>query len=503
MHLSELLLSEEYTTASDVENLEITHISYRINELQAGDLFFCIKGSRLDTHTLLPTLFSRGVGAIVVEEEVAPHADSIPILRVASTRASLALAWSRYAGNPASTLSMVGVTGTNGKTSTAYLLDAVLRANGYRTAMIGTLGTFINGVKEAASEDARTLTMTTPDPDILYPFLARAKEAGVTHVIMEVSSHALALEKVTPIHFADALFTNLSPEHLDFHHDMDAYAETKKKLFRMTKHATINCDDACGAAISSAISIPQTRCGILWEADAVASLLTADEQDKYTYFYRYGDIRQLVKLSIAGNYQVYNSLLALSSAIYLGVPCGDACRALSQISYIPGRLQDVSTEEDDIRVCIDFAHTEKALRSLLTGLKRVTKGKLTVLFGCGGERDTLKRPLMGACAMQCADFSIITSDNCRGEDVTAIIKDILAGHTDATTRRVIPDRANAIRYAILSAERHDTVVLAGKGHEAYEIKRDGVHPFNETAIARSALEERRSGHTDRGDTSVL
>ncbi len=495
MRLSELLLREEYSSAFSAEDIHISHITCNINEVKAGTLFICIKGQKVDTHSLFSALCTLGVTAVIAEEgSELPHTDT-PVFYVSSTRRAMACIWNRFVGEPTRYLHFIGITGTNGKTSTAYLLDTILREGGYHTAMVGTLGMYIDGVREGLTDDTRTYTMTTPDPDLLYPFLAKAKLAGVTHVVMEVSSHAISHEKIAPITFTEALFTNLSPEHLDFHHTMDAYADTKKRLFSQCEHATINCDDTCGAAIAVTADCPVTKCGILWQADAVGSQIIADENERYTYFYRYGNIRQLVQLSVAGSYQVYNSLLALTSSIHLGVSAGTACRALGGVTFIPGRLQEVSTDEDDIHVYIDFAHTDAALRSLLSDLRKTTQNRLVVVFGCGGERDTLKRPLMGACAMEHADYTIITSDNCRGEDVTSIIKDILVGHTDPVRRRVIPDREAAIRHAILTAKKNDTIVLAGKGHENYEIKRDGIHPFNEMSIAHHALEKRRMGHT--------
>ncbi len=492
MLLSNLIYPNEYTSATPVSDLMVEHISYHLNDIHPRTLFVCIKGSRMDTHSLISSLPRENVIAIVANEDAVLADTDIPILRVPSTRRTLAYLWDRFVGEPTKELTFIGITGTNGKTSTAYLLESILRACGYSTACIGTLGRSVNGIYETTVDDTRTQTMTTPDPDLLYPFLATAKQAGATHIVMEVSSHALAYEKVAPIQFADAIFTNLTPEHLDFHHTMDEYAEVKKRLFQQTDHATLNYDDACGTAIAATASYPVTRCGILWEGDAAVSQLIEDEDGCYTYFYRNGNIKQLVHLSIPGEYQVYNSALALSSAIQMGISAGDACRALTGVTYIPGRLHKVSSHADDIRVYIDFAHTEAALRSLLNTLRKSCTGRLVLLFGCGGERDTLKRPLMGRCAMELADYTIITSDNSRKEDTSSIIKDILAGHTDTTRRRVIPDREAAIRYTIMNAHKSDTIVLCGKGHEKYEIKKDGIHPFDEAAIANDALCKRRA-----------
>ncbi len=496
MRLSSIFYPNEYTSDANACDIEFSSIAYRLQDIKEGAIFICTKGTKFDSHAIVSSLSARGVVAVIADKKAKVDKTTLPVFYVTSTRRTLAYLWNRFVGDPIQGMTIVGITGTNGKTSTAYFLNRILLACGLNCAMIGTLGLYLNGVPDQKFNDPRVLTMTTPDPDILYPFLAHARECGVTHVVMEVSSHALAYDKVAPIVFSDAVFTNLSPEHLDFHKTMGEYAEAKRRLFVQTKHATINCDDACGAAILSSPPCNATSCGIVWGGDATASQLEQGDSDCYTYFYSKRNIKQKVRLSVSGKYQVYNSLLALTSAIHLDIPAGCATAALSAVSAIPGRLEQVSAHEDDIRVYIDFAHTETALKELLIGLKAITKHNLIVVFGCGGERDVLKRPLMGACAMKYADFSVITSDNSRGEDVKEILKGILHGHQDPNRRKVIVDRERAIQYAILSAEKGDVIVLAGKGHEQYEIKKDGIHPFSESEIARHALELRRAGNTN-------
>ncbi len=496
MKLSSLLFFGEYTSSIDTEKIEITEIVFDIQNASPGCLFVCLKGERHNTHLFIPKLLALGVAAILAEEncpfEIAKEA---PVFYVKSTRRALAFAWSRFCFAPADQMTMIGITGTNGKTSTAYMLDRALRACGCSTAMIGTLGIYLKGEKIALENTENRKAMTTPDPDILFPFLKKAYESGVTHVIMEVSSHALAQEKVAPIRFQEAIFTNLSAEHLDYHHTLEEYAKTKQTLFLQTDHATINIDDSCGAAFAVSLSCPRATCGILWNAEANASQITETEKGEYSFFYQYKAIKQIVSLSLCGKFQIYNALLSITSAISLGMPAGAVCSAIQQISFIPGRMQLISDKEDDIRVYIDFAHTEKALAEALLSLRSTTKNNLIVLFGCGGERDASKRAPMGYCAMKHADYSIITSDNSRGEDISAIIGDILQGHTDATTRRVIIDREKAIQTAILNASDGDTVLLAGKGHENYEIKHGKMTDFSEEKIAKHALKQRHRANT--------
>ena len=497
MKLKDLFFAEEYTPVScspDVCETEISAIVCDSLRVIPGCLFVCIKGTKTNSHSLLPHVFACGAAlAVIDEDEVDGLPQGCPCIAVPSTRQALAFAWSRFCGSPQESLIMIGVTGTNGKTSTATMLAACLRAAGYKTALIGTTGTYID-VEKQEEHDVRQTTMTTPDPDLLYPFLTEAKRRGVTHVVMEVSSHALALGKVAPIRFTEAIFTNLSPEHLDFHRDMSAYGKAKELLFQGAAHATVNCDDTYGAALASRLCCPVTTCGCIWEGDARVTDVQGTPEG-ISYFLRYKDIRTIVHMQIPGAFTVYNSVLAAISAISLGVKPTVAFGALEHIKTVPGRMEFVGSSWDNVRVYIDYAHTEKALESLLLCAKRMGGGKIILVFGCGGDRDKSKRAPMGRAAARGADYTIITSDNSRGEDSAAIIKDILEGHTEKEKRRVIVDREKAIRHAVIMAAPGDLVLLTGKGHERYEIKKDGITPFDERKIALDALSARKKGHT--------
>jgi UDP-N-acetylmuramoyl-L-alanyl-D-glutamate--2,6-diaminopimelate ligase len=513
MKLNTLLKDGEYRALcvhqnQEPANIEITRIVHDIRDITEGCLFICLRGSRTDSHLMLPYIKSRGAAAALVEE----NADfemplDFPCFEVPSTRRALAFAWSRSCGNPQEKLCMIGVTGTNGKTSTATMIEAALRAGGYRTALIGTVACIIDGQPfQAKDEDIakRLTTMTTPDPDTLYPFLREAAEAGVTHVVMEVSSHALALQKVAPICFGEALFTNLSPEHLDFHSDMESYGKAKELLFKQCRHAIVNCDDPFGEALSRRLLCPHLSCGTAREWDVTADHIENLGCDGIQYSYRQGAIASHLHMQIPGAFTVYNSMLAAACAIRLGVPPTVAFHALESLKNVKGRMEIVSDEQDDISVYIDFAHTEAALRNLLKTAREFVKGnaRLILVFGCGGDRDPTKRAPMGACAAELADFSIITSDNSRGEEPTSIISDILKGHSVPEKRKVIVDRTRAITFAIQNACPGDIILLAGKGHEEYEIKKGKILPFDERKIALDALKHRKEGHTNKREETT-
>lgn len=499
MQLQELLAEIPYEATADISALKITNIAHIFADITPGSLFICLRGIHNDSHALLPTLKSAGAVAAIVEAGAYTSLpEDLPCIIVPDTRYALARLWSNFCGTPQASLRMIGITGTNGKTSTAYLLYRIFRSCGRRVALLSTVVAYLDGEVYHPQRDTgdRMTTMTTPDPDLLYPFLAAAKARGIDTVIMEVSSHALALQKVVPIHFEEALFTNLASEHLDYHETMEAYGAEKEKLFSMASHAIINVDDAFGATLAGRVPCPVLTCAIESAADARAATvdIPADENSPQNVFlYTMGDIRYLVKLRLPGIFAIKNALLALTAAVQLGIsPCA-AFRAVEAVSGIPGRFEQISGADDDIRVLIDYAHTETALRALLTAAHDLTPppNHVILVFGCGGNRDREKRAPMGRAAMELADYTFITSDNARNEEPTAIIKEILQGHTDPERRRVIVERKRAISTAIALAAPGDVVLLAGKGHEKYEVVKGQIRPFDESTIAIEALAKRR------------
>ena len=499
MQLQKLLEGVPCKYTANISKIDVKKIVHIFADIAPGALFVCLKGIQNDSHALLPMLANAGVAAVVVEEGAYPALpDDVPCIIVADTRYALAQLWSNFCGTPQASLRMVGITGTNGKTSTAYMLYRILRSAGRRVALLSTINAYLDGDIYHPVQDTgdRLTTMTTPDPDLLYPFLQKARERGIETVIMEVSSHALALQKVTPIHYKVAIFTNLASEHLDFHKTMEIYGAEKEKLFSLTSKAVINIGDSFGAALAERVPCTVTSCTTKGSADACACPVDCAPENyslRNSFLYTIGDVRYLVKLRLPGRFAVENALLSLTAAIELGVSPCTAFRAIEEISAIPGRFELISGEEDDIRVFIDYAHTETALQALLMSARTLTPPprKLLLVFGCGGNRDREKRAPMGKAALELADYTIITSDNSRFEEPTAIIKEILVGHTEPKCRRVIVERKRAIETAIQMAEAGDVILLAGKGHEKYEVIKGDIRPFDEHAIAVEALAKRR------------
>ena len=503
MKISELLFFGEYTAEQDVADLFVTRPISDPEALHEGCLFICLRGLRFDTHTLLKRVEAGGAAAVIVEKSVTvPDDVKLPILRVSSTRAALALVYSRFHGSPEKELTMIGVTGTNGKTSTATVLYTILRAAGICAGLIGTAecryrDTVYTLPEEEREKSARLRTMTTPDPDILFPILKTMKDAGVTHVVMEVSSHALALDKVLPITFAVGIFTNLSPEHLDFHTDMTSYLAAKAKLFCQCRVGIFNCDSEYAERIIEKASCKICRCGIAWQGERHATEITLLGSGGVQYRYIAPGMRLKIRTSLPGTFSVYNTMLALTAAIELGVSPPTAAEALGGPLYVPGRMERIAIGHEPFSVFIDYAHTEAALRTLLQTVRAFKSADqaIVLLFGCGGNRDKSKRAPMGAVAEELSDRVIVTSDNCRNEKAEDIIGDILAGMRHPERARVIKDRKRAIEEAILTAAPGDILLLVGKGHETYDITENGIRHFDERKIIAAALEKKKKGDT--------
>ncbi len=501
MKLSSLLYSGEYVSRHSPDTVEITAIVSDTRGLCPGCLFVCLKGQRFDSHTLLQKIKEGGAAAIVVEGGAfASPPPDIPIFEVKSTRIALSLLYSRFCGDPQKDLTVVGITGTNGKTSTAVMLYGILRKAGIKAGLIGTVECLYDGKRYSLPDKDergdRLLSMTTPDPDILYPILQKMKEEGITHVIMEVSSHALALDKVYPLRFKVGIFTNLSPEHLDFHSDLSTYLAAKAKLFDQAELALLNGDDKVASTLKGRIPCRTVLCGLERENDYRAESISLLGCRGVAYTFSLPEAKIRIRVPIAGSFTVYNSMLALAAAKELGISPLTAAEALNEQAIVRGRMEKLSLGEFDkeASVFIDYAHTEEALRSLLCSVRGfcTPNERIVLLFGCGGDRDKSKRPKMGRTAEELADLCIVTSDNSRSESSEEIIKDILLGMQEPKNCKVIKNRKEAIEYAILNAKMGDIILLCGKGHETYEIKKNGICRFDERKIVEAALEKRKN-----------
>lgn len=498
MKLATLLQDTDVALDGALAALEVRSIVYDTRRLKPGDAFVALRGTRTDGSRY--ALDAERAGAAVYIGEEAVNGLHIPQLLTANARRTLSFALANQNGNPQRRLRIIGVTGTNGKTSTAYMLRTILAHSGYKTALIGTVKSMIgeNDYMPSLSNIQRDdfVTMTTPDPDVLYAAMREMEEQGVEILIMEASSHALALEKLAPIYFDLGVFTNLSEEHMDFHGTMENYLAAKVKLFQNCRLGLFNMDDVHAAKLMEQTSCKKIGFSMRQKSDYYAEQIRQNGVFGSEYVLHSQNARFKIKTTIPGDFTLYNTLAAASAARELGVDLMSIQNALYALNGICGRLQrvDLGFAGNAFSVFIDYAHTPYALENLLRCVRgfRSAGQRIVTLFGCGGDRDTEKRPLMGALAVKMSDFVILTSDNARSEDPKAILSDILQGMQGAKNYTVIENRREAIEYAIENALEGDIILLVGKGHEQYEIDKDGLHPFSEIAIAERAAEKRRT-----------
>lgn len=481
MVLKEILKNVKVLSKTADDVLESTGISYDSRKVQPGELFVAINGFASDGHRFIPMAKERGAAAVLTER--VPEVD-IPYILVDNTRLAMALASASFFGEPAKRMTCIGVTGTNGKTSTTYLLKTVLEKT--LGAKVGLIGTIQNMIGDQIIETERT----TPESFELQKLFYEMAEAGCTHVVMEVSSHALVLDRVAGIHFDVGVFTNLTQDHLDFHKTMEEYGKAKARLFSRCTKGVLNGDDgAVGVMLNNATCIPMT-CGEGPENQLVAEHPVL-HSDGVEFTARYQGQKAHVALGIPGGFTVYNALSVLGTALCLGVTLEDAASALFSAQGVKGRVEVVPTPGKDYTILIDYAHAPDGLQNVLTSVRGYCKGRLISVFGCGGDRDSTKRPIMGEIGARLSDIAIVTSDNPRTEEPMAIIEMILAGIPDKTNCIVEPDRRKAIRMAMDMAKKDDIIVLCGKGHETYQvIGTEKTHLDEREEVAAHLMEEK-------------
>ena len=425
----------------------------------------------------------KGAAAVVTAHK--PVYD-IPYVQVASDRLALALLGANYYGHPAKSMTMIGVTGTNGKTSVTLLLKQVLEKT--LGAKVGLIGTTQNMIGSQVIPTERT----TPESLDLQALFAQMRDAGCTHMIMEVSSHALSLERVGGVHYAVGAFTNLTEDHLDFHGTMENYCDAKALLFSRCDKAVVNRDDEWYSRITQNASCRILQTSVRSQTGLYAQNITM-LSDGVRFTAVYDRQHTEVALPIPGRFTVSNALTVLGIAVQLGISLSDAANALKTVEGVKGRVEVVPTPGKDYTVLIDYAHTPDGLENVLTSVKDYCKGRLIAVFGCGGDRDRKKRPIMGEIGCRIADIALITSDNPRTEVPADIIRDIVAGiPADANHYKVIENRVDAIHHAMDIAEKHDIIVLAGKGHETYQEIMGVKHHLDEREIVSQYLSEKRS-----------
>ena len=489
MKLSELFGKAELAYPPEMGDIEIDHIASDSRRVRKGSLYICIRGLHVDGHEKIGEAIQKGAAVIVAEPVRDVFVGGAAAIYVENTRSVMARLYHAWYDRPADSLRVIGVTGTNGKTSVTWMLSRLFTALGYRCGLIGTVACESAGKRLESKGGNPLANMTTPDPEVLYALLAEMVRDGVTHVFMEVTSHALALGKCDPIRFDMAVFTNLTQDHLDFHGSMEEYFHAKEKLFSMCRRACVCTDDEAGKRLYQQTNAYAVSCSLQGLADYTATNIQTNGSDGCRYAWQTPWESLPIFVPLAGRFSVINSLEAAAVAREYGISADRISFALQKMEAIPGRMERVRTDlATDRCVLIDYAHTPDALEKLLQSLSR-DEGRIILLFGCGGDRDRTKRREMAHVASRLADFVIITSDNSRGEDPKQIFCDILRGIDKEKPHVLIPDRREAIRYAIAESRPKDTVVLAGKGHETYEISADGRRPFDERAIVKEAVRE--------------
>ena len=457
-------------------DVEITGLAYSTSDVAAGSLFFCVPGFRADGHEFAPDAVERGAVALVCER---PLGLGVPEVVVSSVRHAMGEVASRFYGEPTKELRVAGITGTNGKTTTAFLIRSILEATGTQCGLIGTVKYVIGG-------EAQDAVRTSPEAIDLQRAFRAMLDGGDRACAMEVSSHALELGRTQGIEWACRVFTNLTQDHLDFHKTMEEYFIAKRRLFvDGDAPSIVNVDDAYGARLADQVGA--ITYGIGGDADYRAEDVAFDAGGaRFTLVAPGG--RADARLQLPGLFNVSNALAATAACIQLGIGLDDVVAALADAERVPGRLEPVD-EGQDFAVLVDYAHTPDSLENVLRAARELTSGRLHVVFGAGGDRDREKRPLMGAAAVQHADRVIVTSDNPRSEEPGAIIEQILAGTGDGVEHEV--DRRKAIAMAIESAAAGDVVVIAGKGHEqGQEFENGRKEPFDDVTVAREALRTR-------------
>ena len=477
---------------------EVTSVAYDSRQAESGSLFVALRGMHADGATFARDALSRGAVA-VASEAPAPEALADVWVQVEDARVALAALSAAFYRHPSRELTLVGITGTNGKTTTSFLLASIFEAAGVRAGRIGTVGYRIG---EREFEAART----TPEAPELQRMLRAMVSEGCGACVMEVSSHALTLRRADALHFAAAIFTNLTRDHLDFHRDMEDYFLAKRRLFERLPEgspAAVNIDDRRGADVVAA-----ARKSITYAIDAAADINPGPlsfSLDGLSFDVRTPAGTLAIRSPLVGRPNAYNILAAIAGAVALGLPPAAIEQGIRRLANVPGRFQVVSDPSDDVRVVVDYAHTDDALKNLLETSRPLAVGRLVTVFGCGGDRDRTKRPLMGAVAARLSDLVVVTSDNPRSEDPQQIIEEIKRGIVmpadrmpprgpapNATPCLAIPDRKAAIETAVRDATPGDLVLVAGKGHENYQVIGDRVLPFDDVEVARAALARRRA-----------
>jgi UDP-N-acetylmuramoyl-L-alanyl-D-glutamate--2,6-diaminopimelate ligase len=479
MKLKELLIGLNYSIISGSDDIDINKIEYDSRKVQKGDLFVCIEGFKMDGHDFAVKALERGAAAVMCQKDLSLNI-SAAVIRVEDTRKGLALAASKLYNEPWKKLKMIGITGTNGKTTSTYMMKAILEEAGQKVGLIGTIANYIGNEKIVSQR-------TTPESLELHELFKRMIDKDVTHCVMEVSSHSLSLHRVYGIDFSEAIFTNLTQDHLDFHGTFENYYNAKLILFKNSSNSIINIDDQYGKRVYDDVQNNKVTYGIENNSELKAENIKMHSRG-IEFDLIYGSENVQINLNIPGRYNIYNALGSAAACLNEGASLEAVKRGLERV-FVPGRCDIVTKNYNlDFEVIVDYAHTPDGLENILKTAREFTKGRLITVFGCGGDRDKTKRPIMGEIASKLSDLIVITSDNPRTEEPLAIIQDILGG-IEKDNYAVFENRKEAIKKAMSIAQKGDIIVVAGKGHEDYqELKNEVIH-FDEREVIADIIKE--------------
>ncbi len=485
MELKTVLAGIEYELVRGNLKQEISNISYDSRKVRPGGLFICIKGFQTDGHSFINSAIDNGAVAILAIDEVVIENSEVTILRTDDTRMALSKLAANYYNHPSEKLCLVGVTGTNGKTTITHLIQAILQEAGKKAGIIGTLYAKI-GAQE------KDLKHTTPEAPEIEEFISLAVEEQADYVVMEVSSHALDLHRTDNLDYNVAIFSNLSQDHLDYHHNMESYLEAKLKLFNMVNdsaanYTIVNIDDANADCFIKASQAKVITYGI--NNDAMVRGLKVKTSLKGSSFivkHQNGEFK--INTKLIGLFSIYNILAAIAFALYAGIDPITIKNSLEKVEGVPGRFEQINCGQK-FSVIVDYAHTPDGLENILKTAQEIVENRIITVFGCGGDRDKTKRPLMGKIAAKYSDFCVVTSDNPRSEEPHKIIEDIIPGLDEIEGSRyaIIIERQEAIHHAINLAKPGDVVIIAGKGHETYQLIGGKVLDFDDRQVARDFL----------------
>ncbi|SFC95881.1 UDP-N-acetylmuramoyl-L-alanyl-D-glutamate--2,6-diaminopimelate ligase [Clostridium uliginosum] len=482
MNLKDILKGINYKVIQGSLDKEIVSINYDSREIKKSDVFVCIKGYATDGHKYIQKAIENGAKAIVIQDNIEISDKNVSIIKLDDTRKALALMAINYYDNPSKKMKMIGITGTNGKTTTAFMIKSILEANGKKVGLIGTIANYI-GKEEIHTE------RTTPESLELQALFSNMVDKGVEYCVMEVSSHSLELDRVYGIEFEVGIFTNLTRDHLDFHKTFDNYYKAKFKLFKRSSIRIINFDDNYGKQVIKDLNDLHANNIYTFSIKEDADFKAFDEKmgsKNISFKVNLKENEEFI-LSIPGEYNIYNALGAIGACHKLNIPVSCIKEGINKV-IVPGRCERAVVEYNlPYDIIIDYAHTPDGLDNILKTARGFTEGRLIAVFGCGGDRDKVKRPQMGKIGTEIADISIITSDNPRTEKPMDIIKDVESG-IEKDNYIIIENRKEAIKKAIDIAKENDVIVIAGKGHETYQILKDKTIHFDEREVIKEILD---------------